>query len=102
MKSDTTAVALASTQAVTLWLALAPPLQEVRKSHPGSLDSDTVQDLRTAELVAGGGALAVAAVISATSGDLAPVVVTGAIVAVMVAAYEWTLARTPNHTGETR
>lgn len=92
---ELTAVALGMTQALTLWTALAPNIDDVRCSSPS--DADMTDRLRTAEMVVGGMAVLVGTISALHMHSLMPLAATGVTVLGIIAAYELTLRKQPSY-----
>ena len=83
--------ALAVSQAVTLWVALTPSIEEAREVTRGA-DSEFERSFRTAEIVAGFAALSVGAVAAALSHSATPLIVASMTVAGLAVLYEYVLS----------
>ena len=84
-----TSVGLGMTQAITLWLALTPPIKEVYDEN--GTDAQFIGRMRNGELIAGGSSLGVGLVASLLSKSALPLLVSLATIGVLFMSYEYTL-----------
>ena len=83
---------LAATQGIVLFTSLCPDRSALYKAHP---DMGTKQNLRQGELVAALLTFGFAGALAYYTKNRTPLVLAGATIVTMVAAYEYTLHMTP-------
>lgn len=87
---------LSVTSAVGVFTALLPPLKEVRQAVSSNSDyKSTIEDVRMAELAAGGVAIAVGITASSLSGTPVPAIASVVAALLIVGMYESILRATP-------
>ncbi len=90
--TSTAVTGLVTMSGVGLFVNQAPTLKELRRAHK-THDTDTVADLRVAEVTASATMCLAGVALSAMTGSPAPAYLAIATSVVVIACYEWTLAQ---------
>lgn len=92
---DANITALAAIQGTSIFAALMPDLQEVRRANP-TVHADFVADMRTAEFMSAGITISIALLVSILTRDKQPLIVGAIASASLITAYETVLYRVGN------